>query len=79
MWQQPRCHEKSEALLRVMNRYGAEQYAIFEEEERRPDAKGYAERRCKQCYLDVVPDQLRRECCFDLCGVQVPPFPCSSS
>src|SRR5712672_1863722 len=72
MWQQPRRHEQSESPLRVMNRYGPEQYAIFEEEECRPNAKRYAECRCKQRYLDVVPDQLRRECCFGLCGVQVP-------
>src|ERR1700692_3876151 len=57
-----------------MNRYGPEQYPSFEEEERRPNAKRYAECRCKQRYLDVVRDQLRRECCFGLCGVQVLPL-----
>src|SRR6267154_69568 len=72
MWQQPRRHEQSESPLRVMNRYGPEQYAIFEEEECRPNAKRYTECRCKQRYLDVGPDQLLQEYCFGLCGVQVP-------
>ncbi len=42
-----------------MNRYGPEQYAVFEEEKRRSDAERYAERRSEQRYLDVVLDQLR--------------------
>ena len=59
MRQQPCRHEQPEALLRVMDGYGPEQYAIFEEEKRRPDAERNAERRSEQRYLDVVPDQLR--------------------
>src|SRR5579872_3376357 len=70
MRQQPRRHEKSEALLSVMNRHRPQQYAIFEQEECCANAKGHAECRGKQGHLDVMTNQLRREGCFDLCGVQ---------
>src|SRR5262249_3407825 len=69
-----RCQEQTETPLRVMNGYCPEQHAIFEEKECRPDAKRYPECSRQQGYLNVVPDQLGRECCFGLCGSGVLTF-----
>src|SRR5580704_13271163 len=71
MRQQPCGDEQAKPLLRVTNRDGPEEYAIFEEQQRGPDAIRYAKRSREQRHLDIVRDELRREGGFDLCRVHM--------